>query len=673
MAVAAVTPSGEGRRRPGLARRVPTGLLRTFAVLSVALAVVAVAAVVQEGRAEWRQWQSRFAALEGATALHGGDADGARGVQQIWLPDLDRVDRCTSCHLGIASPETKDAPQPFRAHSGPWLDTHRPDRFGCTSCHGGQGEATTYRGAAHDPLPFWPEPMASRELMEARCGACHQERDPPSTYWLARGRSVMTDRNCVACHEIPGRDADEVRAPRLDGLARKVSPAWLRGWLDDPRGYLERSRMGDFRLRPEEVEALAAFLLEPHGAVELDEVDWEGADAERGGELFRASRCVTCHSVDGRGGTLAPELGHVGAKVTRDWLYSWIRDPHRLQPDTLMPRFRFTDEQVRDLAAYIAEDLAEPKGLDPNRAAPDPASAAEGRRIFERRGCYSCHELEGFPERPRIGPKLAGVGDRILDPVPLVARGVEPTLPNWLHTKVSGPERVLETARMPTFGFSEHDAAAVTVALLSLRARAVPPDRATRDPDRPPYVPQGEFGALVRRYRCLSCHQIQGTGGNLSTVVLDRIGTQLRWDYIEQYVQKPIAVRVGLAERMPHLNIAREEARVLADFLSTVMVDDALEAEVPRGAAAVARGKELFDGHGCQGCHIVGDRGGFVGPDLNGSGDRLRPGWTVAWLLDPERWKPGTLQPDHGLTREKAEALTAYTLSLPARKAKVVP
>jgi mono/diheme cytochrome c family protein len=667
VAVGAVTPAGDGRRR-GLARRVPVGLLRAFTGLSLALLVVAVAAVVKERRAEWRQWQSRFQAGEGASA-----ADGEAGLQQIWLRDLDRVDRCTSCHLGIADPERAEASPPFRAHSGTWLDTHRPDRFGCTVCHGGQGEATTYRDAAHQPLPFWPEPMASRELMEARCGTCHLEREPPRTYWLARGRALMADRNCVACHEVPGHGEAEVRAPRLDGLAKKVSPAWVRGWLGDPRQYLERSRMGNFRLEPAEVEALTAFLLEPHGAVELDTVDWAGADAERGGEIFRGSRCVTCHSVDGRGGTLAPELGHIGAKVTRDWLYSWIRDPHRLQPDTLMPRFRFTDDEVRDLAAYLAKDLAEPKGLAPEEAPPDPALAPEGRRLYERRGCYSCHDLEGFPDRPRIGPKLEGAADLLFDPAPLEARGVEPTRPNYLFTKVSGPERVLETARMPTFGFTEDEAGAVTVALLSLRADPVPPGRATRDPDLPPYEPQGEFGALVRRYRCLSCHQLQGTGGTLSTVVLDRIGSQLQRDYIEQYVQKPIAVRVGLSERMPHLNIAPGEARVLADYLSSVMVEDALHATVPNDAATVARGRELFDRHGCVGCHIVGDRGGFVGPDLNGSGARLQPGWTVAWLLDPERWKPGTVQPDHGLTREEAEALTAYTLSLPARKGKGTP
>ena len=50
--------------------------------------------------------------------------------------DLDRVDRCTSCHLGISDAERKGAPQPFRTHPGRWLETHRPDRYGCTACHG---------------------------------------------------------------------------------------------------------------------------------------------------------------------------------------------------------------------------------------------------------------------------------------------------------------------------------------------------------------------------------------------------------------------------------------------------------------------------------------------------------------------------------------------------------
>ncbi len=659
----------------GLGRRVSPGLLVAFALLSLALVATVVWAVVKESRAEWRVWQARYAALDAASAAAVTESG---GVQQIWVRELDRVDRCTSCHLGIADPDRGGADQPFRAHPGRWLETHRPDRHGCTACHGGQGEATTYRGAAHAPIPHWSEPMASGELMEARCGSCHQERRPLGTDWLARGRALMADRNCTACHEVPGHDASEVRSPRLDGLSRKVSPAWLRGWLKTPRSYLPKSRMGDFRLAEKEVEALAAFLLVPVKDEAAEEApDWSRADVERGGDVFRRSRCVTCHEVNGRGGTLGPALTHVGAKASREWLYAWVRDPHRLQPKTLMPRFRLTDEEARDLAAYLSEELGEaPEGFLGSDAPLDPALRAEGRSVFEKRGCYSCHELEGFPALARIGPKLAGIGDRGLEAEPLVARGVAATVPNWLFSKVTDPTSVLESARMPTFGFSEKDAAAVTVALLSLRARPVPLSHATREPPRLTYEPQGEFGALVRRYRCLSCHTIGGSGHltaagvPLSTVTLDRIGSQLTRAHLERYIEKPYGVRVGLPERMPHLNVAPEEARALAGYLATVMVDDAIEAEVPDDAGAVARGKELFSRHACAACHIAGERGGYVGPELNGSADRLKPGWVVAWLLAPERWKPGTLEPDRGLSRADAEALAAYVLSLPARRAK---
>ena len=104
--------------------------------------------------------------------------------------------------------------------------------------------------------------MASRELMEARCGSCHRERQPRDAHWLARGRAIIADRNCTACHELPGYDpAADVRAPRLDDLRAKVSPAWLRAWLKQPRSYYPKTRMGEFRLSDRDIEALAAFLL----------------------------------------------------------------------------------------------------------------------------------------------------------------------------------------------------------------------------------------------------------------------------------------------------------------------------------------------------------------------------------------------------------------------------
>ena len=168
----------------------------------------------------------------------------------------------------------------------------------------------------------------------------------------------------------------------------------------------------------------------------------------------------------------------------------------------------------------------------------------------------------------------------------------------------------------------------------------------------------------MARYRCLSCHQVAGSGGTLSTVPLDRIGSQLQRAYVTSYLQRPGAVRVSVEERMPQFNMTEAEARVLADYLATVFVDDALEQPIPLDAEAARRGAQLFATLGCRACHIVGGRGGYVGPDLSDTGRRLKPGWIAAWLSDPAKWKPGTLEPNHGLKPDEVRALTSYLMSL---------
>jgi len=106
----------------------------------------------------------------------------------------------------------------------------------------------------------------------------------------------------------------------------------------------------------------------------------------------------------------------------------------------------------------------------------------EGRRVFERRACYSCHDLEGFPKLARIGPKLAAIGDRVLEPSPLEARGIRPTLPNWIFTKVRAPDAVLEGARMPTLLNSR---GALRCCRLPATARKHSPSRCWRKKRRP--------------------------------------------------------------------------------------------------------------------------------------------------------------------------------------------
>jgi len=96
-----------------------------------------------------------------------------------------------------------------------------------------------------------------------------------------------------------------------------------------------------------------------------------------------------------------------------------------------------------------------------------------------------------------------------------------------------------------------------------------------------------------------------------------------------------------------------------------VLLDDAVDRyDAMFTAAEARRGQELYAQLGCAACHQMGTAGGYVGPELSHTGERLTPGWIAAWLTSPTTYKPGTLQPDYGLSRTDARALTAYLSSL---------
>jgi len=96
-----------------------------------------------------------------------------------------------------------------------------------------------------------------------------------------------------------------------------------------------------------------------------------------------------------------------------------------------------------------------------------------------------------------------------------------------------------------------------------------------------------------------------------------------------------------------------------------VFRDDGLDRYDARFTPAEERrGGELYAQFGCAGCHQIATKGGYVGPDLSNTGRRVKPGWIAAWLTSPEKYKPGTLQPDYGLSATDVRALTAYLSGL---------
>ena len=85
------------------------------------------------------------------------------------------------------------------------------------------------------------------------------------------------------------------------------------------------------KLTEEEVWQIITFLrtLQQPPAVQT-------GDARRGESLFfGASRCSSCHIVNGRGGRLGPELTKVGSARSRTYLVESIREPGRRLTENL--------------------------------------------------------------------------------------------------------------------------------------------------------------------------------------------------------------------------------------------------------------------------------------------------------------------------------------------------
>jgi len=354
-----------------------------FAVSSVVFLIVLAVSPIKDYFREYRHYQNEYQRrlIQSASSLKELKQARARevGVRQIWLPALDNhVDRCITCHLGVDDPRMAGASEPFRRHP---RTPHTPgefDRFGCVACHLGQGRATTV-AEAHGLVRDWSSPVLPVRYTEAACGRCHLGDTVPEASLLSEGRALMTKVGCFGCHKVAGHEGWKSEAPDLAGLSQKTNPAWLAAWIKSPRSLRPRAWMPDFGLSSAEIDSVVAFLWTRPPRVDLD-VDSTRVDAagnsDRGKILFSISRCISCHTIEGRGNGSAPELSGVGSKVTRRWLQAFLADPQRFYPDTKMPRYHFNALQLADLTDYMMQELT-----DASAPAPTPSLHSADRVV----------------------------------------------------------------------------------------------------------------------------------------------------------------------------------------------------------------------------------------------------------------------------------------------------
>ena len=89
-----------------------------------------------------------------------------------------------------------------------------------------------------------------------------------------------------------------------------------------------------------------------------------GGNPAHGAELIAQFGCGSCHIVPGirdADGLVGPPLIHFGRRQiiagqvpnNADNLIRWIMNPQSIEPGTAMPNLNVTEEQGRDIAAYL--------------------------------------------------------------------------------------------------------------------------------------------------------------------------------------------------------------------------------------------------------------------------------------------------------------------------------
>jgi len=623
-------------------------------------------------------------------------------IHQIVLEDFERnnfdkpiarVDRCESCHIGINvagfenTPE-HPVPNPYRTHPNREmiLGKHPPEKFGCTPCHQGQGANVNSPAGAHGEVIHWAEPLLRGEKVQSSCIKCHTNvGHMPGAQTIARGQKLFEELGCHGCHLAEGYEDLQKVGPYLRLIRAKVDPSWLVRWVTNPHEFHPKTRMPNFMVKPDEAEAVAAYLLD---ATKADSEKWlenrplpagvdptNAAVVAHGKELVNTLGCRGCHGFEqgespallGENKDIAPNLSHIAEKTDARWLYYWVKGPRDYSPVSRMPSLRLSDDEAQAIVSFLLTlgEKHPTEGLDARLSQPE--QIARGKSLVRKYGCFGCHDVTGMENESRIGVELSTFGSKPLEELFFGDHtDIPETWGDWTYNKLKTP-RTYATERieqlMPQFDLADADIKALRIFLAS-RSDLKYPAKYHAETD---LRAQREIAGrrLVARYNCVGCHIIEDEGGairaryadtpTMAPPILNGEGAKVQSDWLFNFLKQPIPLRPWLQVRMPTFSLSDTEAGTVVQYfgaLDNIQVPfvHVNEAQIKPEVIEAAQKMTTPDYFNCFSCHQQGTRHpegppeGWA-PDLGMARQRLNPDWIIRWLHNPQEVTPGTKMP----------------------------
>ena len=423
-----------------------------------------------------------------------------------------------------------------------------------------------------------------------------------------KGLNLFAAANCVKCHAADQNHFKNGAMPELfeslpdfKNIGNRMHQGWLEQWVKKPENHCPS-------VAPDEANDIAAYL----ATLQEKPLTAAKGDPKAGEKLVGKLHFQPW----------ADQLAK-SSKYRSEGLQTLLLKPRQHAGHTTFPDLRLNAQEAADIAAWIESKA--PKVLKATSG-----DVVRGKAIVAQR-CANCHE-------PGKGVKYEFAAKDLK----------EMWNTEWLEHGCLSEEE----GNAPELGLSLDDKQAL------LAFKNIDGNRNYAALRR--FVPHEYAARASERLQCNSCHSGKNKLPDISLA-----GEKLRTDSLHSLFKgEGLKVRPWMATRMPGFD---NHSAFLAKGITYRAGMTSANPEFESDPALTKSGKELagLTGYACITCHAAGETPALQafegqGPNLQLSGQRLRPGYYHSWMHWPQRFAPLTIMPKYTVDKKRALNATFY-------------